>query len=192
MSNNPTTTYFNINKWPIIFFTANGDNQMMDQYFEDFKREYLSLLVRCKKNNEQIVLICNINSSGNFEMANIMKFAKFNKEIHAFNKAYVKCVAMLCADRNFKNILNIYFTFAKPASPYKLCRSHLKVDKYLKEKWGITFESIYFDGFNNINYKKIDSTIEDGHDDVEEEIGLDYIPEEEDTLKKSNIEEVKV
>jgi len=177
MSNN-SSTYFNIKKWPIIYFTANGDNQMKDEYFEDFKREYLSLLVKCKKSNEQIVLICNINSSGNFEMANIIKFAKFNKEIHAFNKAYVKCVAILCSDRNFKNILNIYFTFAKPASPYKLCRSHLKIDKYLKEKWEISFESIYFDGFNEMNYNKVELEIEDGQDDTEEEVGQDYIPEE--------------
>jgi len=181
-------TYFNIEKWPIVYFTANGDNQMKDEYFEDFKREYLSLLVRSKKNNEQIILICNINSSGNFEMTNIMKFAKFNKEIHAFNKAYVKCVAILCGDKSFKNILNLYFTFAKPASPYKLCRSHLKVDKYLKEKCGITFESIYFDGFNQMNYNKLDLTIED---DTEEEIGQDYIPEEEG-FNRVNLDEVNV
>ena len=183
-----STTYFNIEKWPIIYFTANGDNQMKDEYFEDFKREYLSLLVKCKKNNEQIVLICNINSSGNFEMANIMKFAKFNKEIHAFNKAYVKCVAILCSDKSFKNILNLYFTFAKPASPYKLCRSHFKVDKYLKEKWGITFESIYFNGYNQINYTT-ESLIED--DSQEDDIGQDYIPEEE-SLNKIHLEEIKV
>lgn len=199
MSNN-SINYFNTNKWPIIYFTANGDNKMMDQYFEDFKREYLSLLVRCKKNNEQIILICNINSSNNFEMSNIMKFAKFNKEIHAFNKAYIKCVAILCRDKSFKNILNLYFTFAKPASPYKLCRSHLKVDKYLKEKWGITFESIYFNGFNDINYNKADPIIEDdtqddAQDDAQddEDIGQDFIPEEEGINKIcNNLEEIKV
>ena len=36
-----STTYFNIEKWPIVYFTANGDNQMKDEYFEDFKGLFL-------------------------------------------------------------------------------------------------------------------------------------------------------
>jgi hypothetical protein len=182
--------YFNVDKWPFVYFTTNGTNSIINEKFDDFKREYLSLLVTCKKNNEQIAFICNITSSENFEMKNIMKFANFNKEIYNFNKAYVKCVAILCTDKNFKNILNLYFTFAKPSSPYKLCRSYMKVNKYFKEKWNLSIDSSYYDGYNNVRYNM--KNMNDVENDDDEDIGQDYIDEEENSSNNCNLEELKI
>jgi len=179
--------YFNVDKWPIVFLSTNGINIMIDDNFDNFKREYLSLLVKCKKNNEQISLICNITSTNNFDIKNIMKFANFNKEIYNFNKAYVKCVAILCADKSFKNILNLYFTFAKPSSPYKLCRSYMKVDKYFKEKWNLSIDSSYY----NNNDKTRSCQYDNDNDDDDEDIGQDYINEEENTYN-NELEEIKI
>lgn len=140
---------FNLNNWPIVYFKLSGD-AICEDSFEEYKKYYLNLLIKSKNENVKIILICNLNNSGNLPLNYVMKQAQFNKEIYKFNKEYVKCVCILCKDRSFKNILNLYFTVSKPAAPYKLCRSFSKINKYLNEKFAVTFDTNIFDeNFNN-------------------------------------------
>jgi hypothetical protein len=136
---------FNLDNWPIVYFKLNN-NEINETSFDEYKRYYLNLLIKCKNNNEKMVLICNLNNSTNMPLSWVMKQAQFNKEIQKHNKDYVKTVCIMCKEKSFKNILNLYFSVSKPAAPYKLCRSYEKVNKYLLEKFNITFDSrIYGD-----------------------------------------------
>jgi hypothetical protein len=154
------TTNFNIKNWPIVYFKS-SENTITDKSFEDFKECYLKLLIKCKNNNEKMVLICDLNTLTSYNMEFIGKQAQFTKEIYKFNKEYLKCVCILCKDKSFKNILNLFFTLVKPAAPYKLCRSFNKVNKFLFDKFNITFNS------NLLNNEKED--IEEETDEQEEQ-----------------------
>jgi hypothetical protein len=163
---------YNLDNWPIVYFKLSS-NQINDETFEEYKKSYLSLLLRCKNNNDKVILICDLNKSAKLPLNYMMKQAQFTKEINKFNKEYIKAVCILCDDKNFKNILSLYFTFCKPASPYKLCRSFDKINKYLIEKHNINFDSNIYDEQRltnndvieeeeeNIEYDGKDSLVED-------------------------------
>lgn len=140
---------FNLDKWPIVYFKLSG-NAISENSFEEYKKYYLNLLIKCKNENTKMILICNLNNSGDLPLNYVMKQANFNKEIYKFNKEYIRCVCILCNNKNFKNILNLYFTVSRPAAPYKLCRSFGKINKYLSEKFDINFDSNVFDDMHEI------------------------------------------
>lgn len=154
---------FNLDNWPIVYFKSSG-NSIDDESFEEYKKYYLNLLIKCKNNNEKMILICNLNMLTSYPIEFIAKQAEFSKKIFKFNKEYVKCVCILCKDKSFKNILNLFFTFVKPATSYKLCRSFNKVDKYLLDKLNIIFKSNIYDETikNDLVYEEIDD--EDNED----------------------------
>ncbi len=155
---------FNLEHWPIVYFKSGGV-PLNDESFEEYKKYYLNLLIKCKKNNEKMVLISDLNNSKEFQLNYVMKQAQFNKEIYKFNKEYVTCVCILCNDKNYtslKNILNLYFTMIKPAAPFKLCKSFDKINKYLLHN-NITFDSNVF-GSN-----KLESDVYESNDAEEEE-----------------------
>jgi hypothetical protein len=150
---------FNLEFWPIVYLKLN-DKEINENSFEEYKKYYLNLLLKCKKNNEKMVLICNLNSGRMLPLDYVMKQAQFNKEIHKFNKDYIKTVCILCKEKSFKNVLNLYFTVAKPANPYKLSRSFEKINLYLKEKFDISFDvSIYENSNESIDISEEEDTI---------------------------------
>ena len=137
---------FNLDHFPIVYMKLN-DNEINDNSFEEYKEYYLSLLLRCKKENQKLVLICNLDNTPTLPMNYIAKQSQFNKDIYKHNQAHVKTVCILCKNKSFKNILNLYFTVSKPANPFKICRSFMKVNKYLSEKFKILFDThIFGDG----------------------------------------------
>ena len=140
---------FNIEFWPIVYLKLN-DNEINENSFEQYKKYYLNLLLKCKKERQKMILICNLNSGRMLPMDYVIKQAQFNKEIHNFNKDYIQTVCILCKEKNFKNVLNLYFTVAKPANPYKLSRSFDKINLYLKEKFNVIFDVSIFEN-RNIN-----------------------------------------
>jgi hypothetical protein len=154
---------FNLDKWPIVYFRTT-DKAVNDDSLEEFKKFYLNLLIKCKKEKEKIILICEINLNINIPLKFILKQAKFSKEIYKYNKEYVKCVAIICKDKNFKNILNLFFTFVTPACPYKLCRTFDKANKYFK-KFDIDFDTNYFN--NNIEIENNIDDIDDNDFELE-------------------------
>ena len=129
-----------------------------------------------------------LNNTGNVPLNYIMKQAQFNKEIYKFNKEYLRCVCILCSDKNFKNILNLYFSVNKPAAPFKLFRSFSKVNKYLDEKFNIKFNLRVFDinGATNITEEEEDDanelSPEQSSDQTHEH--LTEQPSEQDTIEE--------
>tara|TARA_A100001015_G_C14492988_1_gene519976 strand:- start:38 stop:391 length:354 start_codon:yes stop_codon:yes gene_type:complete len=113
---------FNEENWPVVYFYI-GNNEINDELFESYKINYLNLLLKCKRKKEKMILISDLNTDNNLPIKYVMKQAMFNRKINNFNKLYVAAVCIYCKNSSFKNILNMYFTLTKPASPYKLCTS---------------------------------------------------------------------
>ena len=173
-------TQINLQSWPYVYLTLGG-NSITDDSFEEYKKYYLSLLVKCKNNNEKMILICNLDIPGDLPIKYIIKQAQFNKEIYKFNKEYVKAVCILCSNKSFKNILNLYFSVSRPAAPFKLCRSFNKINKFLLEKFNINFDSnIYNDS------QKKDEKEEEEEEEEEEE--KDYTENIDITMNSQEVE----
>ena len=117
---------FNEDKWPVVYFYT-GNEEINDELFEDYKITYLNLLLKCKRNKQKMILISDLNGKNSLPIKYVMKQAMFNRKINNLNKLYVAAVCIYCKSKSFKNVLNMYFTLTKPASPYKLCTS-LSVD----------------------------------------------------------------
>lgn len=142
---------FNLDHWPVVYFKA-GIEPINDISFEEYKKYYLNLLIKCKNENIKMILICDLNNSKEIQLNYVMKQVQFNNEIYKFNKEYLKCVSILCNNQNFlnlKNIINLYFTIIKSPSPFKLCKSFNKINKFLLEKNNINFDSNIFNTFNS-------------------------------------------
>ena len=141
------TTDFNTEHWPVVYFKLK-DCIMTDDMFEDYQKQYLNLLLRCKRNKERIILISNLSCLNNHKesipMNLLMKQVQFNKKVYEFNRKYVIGVCILCQSKIFKNMLNLFFTLTKPASPYKLCRSVSKANKFISEKLNYNFDISIF------------------------------------------------
>jgi len=153
--------FFNTKEWPIIYLKS-YNNYINDDLFELYKKQYLSLLIKCKNNKEKIILICDLttlNNCENLPLNYIMKHANFNKEIYKYNKEYVKAVCILCSNSSLKNILNLYFTISKPASPYKIFKNNDKINKYLMDNFNIEFNISIFQK-NDIDSSEEDSSTE--------------------------------
>jgi hypothetical protein len=137
---------FNTENWPIVYLKIDK-TQLNDETYEEYQRAYLNLLIRCKRNNEKMIIICNLSNANNLPLNIVMKQMQFNKDIYKFNKEYLKCACILCNNKYFKNVLNTYFNMVKPAAPYKICRCYDKINKYLLQKFDLNFDSnIFQDG----------------------------------------------
>ena len=147
---------FNVNYWPIVHFKLIGN--INDENFEEYKVYYLNLLIKCKKHNEKIILIADLNSNYEMPMKYIFKLALFNKKIFKFNKLYLNAVLIFSQSKSFKNLLNVYLSMITPSSPYKLCSSFEKINLYLTNNLNIHFDANIFnlDNVNNVNQNNIE------------------------------------
>jgi hypothetical protein len=159
---------FNLENWPLVYLKID-DNKLNEEYFDEYKKNYLNLLIKCKRNNEKMILICDLNElnlRNNFYMKFIMKQVQFTNDIYKFNKLYLTCVCILCRNKTLKNILNVFFSIIKQASPYKLCMNSEKANIYLKEKYNIDFDvNIYLKNSENIEYMEEDNEINEEYID---------------------------
>lgn len=144
---------FNIEFWPVVCLKVDNSIELTDEIFEDYKKKYLSLLVSCKRAGDKIALIFDLNNYYNTEnipIKYIMKQVQFSKEIYKFNKEYLRGVCILCKSKTFKNILNMYFAFSKPAAPFKLCRNNEKANIFLQDKCKVNFDVSIFNKSDNL------------------------------------------
>ena len=131
---------FNTKYWPIIYFFIDNE-KMTDDVFEEYKRTYLTILLKCKKEKQKIILISDLNNQDNLPLKYVMKQAYFNHKIHKFNEAYVDLVCVYLNNNGFKRILDIYFSICPPCSPYKVCNSYEVINQFIKEKINIDFDT---------------------------------------------------
>lgn len=138
---------FNTEFWPVVYLKVDNTIEITDEIFDEYKKKYLSLLVSCKRLGDKIALIFDLNNYNNIEnipVKYIMKQVQFNKEIYKFNKEYLRGICILCKSKTFKNILNMYFAFSKPAAPFKLCRNNEKANIFLQDKCRLNFDVSIF------------------------------------------------
>ena len=133
---------FNTNYWPIVQFSL--IEEVNDENFEQYKVNFLNLLLRCKKNKEKMLLICDLESDIGIPMKYVFKLALFNKKIFKFNKLYLQGVCVLSKSKTFKNIFKIYLSLITPSSPYKLCSSYAKINTYIEKEFQINFNTFVF------------------------------------------------
>jgi hypothetical protein len=182
---------FNLEHWPLVYFCSDKNNEPSfdDDGFEEYKKFYLELLVKCKRNKEKMIIVCNLmdmNNSDKIPMKYLMKHAQFNKEIYKFNKEYVKGLCLLCENKSFKNMINLYFSISKPASPFKICRSFKKGNIFLKEKCEFDFNLYIFQSELDKNYK-----VNDDYDDNDNDNDID-IDEQNNNSSSFSIKELEM
>jgi hypothetical protein len=129
---------FNSEHWPIVYVKFNN-NELNDESFEEYKKYYLNLLIKCKKENSKMYIIFNLDNTKSLPMNYIVKQIQFNKEIEKFNKEYIKLASIICKSKAFKNILNLYFSMSKQAAPFKIFRCFNKMNTYFIDKFNINF-----------------------------------------------------
>jgi len=133
---------FNTDYWPIVQFSL--VEEVNDENFEQYKVNFLNLLLRCKKNKEKILLVCDLENDVAIPMKYVFKLALFNKKIFKFNKLYLQGVCVLSTSKTFKNIFKIYLSLITPSSPYKLCSSYTKINSYIEKEFQINFDTSVF------------------------------------------------
>lgn len=145
---------FNTDYWPIVQFSL--VEEVNDKNFEQYKVNFLNLLLRCKKKKEKILLICDLETDIAIPMKYVFKLALFNKKIFKFNKLYLQGVCVLSKSKTFKNIFKIYLSLITPSSPYKLCSSYTKINSYIEKEFLINFDTSVFskDFLNKTNIIK--------------------------------------
>ena len=160
---------FNTKYWPLVYFYID-DNGMNENDFEEYKRTYLKILLKCKKEKTKIILISDLNNQNKLEMKYVMKQAYFNLKIEKFNKCYVKIVCILLTNSNLKKILNMYFSICRPYCPYKICTDYNIINEYIKETLNEIHDTNVFSNFihdisnleiYNDEYKKIKSNLKE-------------------------------
>ena len=160
---------FNLEKWPVVYFKSNkycNSDEEFDIYFDDYKKKYLELLLKCKNSNTKMILICDLYNALDIPLKYVMKQAQFNKEIYDHNKKYVEGVCILCKQKSFKNMLIAYFSLVKPASPYKLCRSFDKANLYLTKTLNVDIDISFF--YKDGILDKFSDVIEEEEEDINE------------------------
>jgi hypothetical protein len=161
---------FNTSYWPITHVKFNS-NELNDESFEEYKKYYLTLLVKCKKENEKMYVIFDLNSAKDLPMNYIMKQIQFNKEIEKFNKEYVKLASIMCKNKAFKNILNLYFSMSNKGAPFKIFRSFEKMNLYFDENFKIKFDfNLFEDKNSNLELNNGSEIDEEEEDDKSESI----------------------
>ena len=133
------SNFFCIDNWPIVYI-KNKNSIITDEIIEEYKKDYLSVLIRCKNNNEKIYIIINIYFRTDVPIKFMQSISKFNKSIYDYNKKYVNYIYILCESKIFKNVLSMMIAMEKPASPYKIVRSTEKLKKLFHENHGIQLD----------------------------------------------------
>lgn len=160
---------FNTKYWPLVYFYIDN-NGMNEDDFEEYKKTYLQILLKCKKEKIQIILISDLNNQKNLEMKYVIKQAYFNLKIEKFNKLYVKMVCVFLNDKNLKKLINMYFNICKPYCPYKICKSYEIIDEFILETLKENYKTSIFSDLNHDisnlqyddkNYKQIKKDLKD-------------------------------
>jgi GR25 family glycosyltransferase involved in LPS biosynthesis len=162
---------FNTKYWPLVYFYKN-DTKMNETAFEDYKKTYLQILLKCKKEKCQIILISDLNNQNKLDIKYVMKQAYFNLKIEKFNKKYVKTVCVYMNDKNFKKILDMYFSVCPPYCPYKICETYEVINQFIKETNNEVYNTSIFSNLeiNTINLEQNDEEYKKIKEELKKEI----------------------
>jgi len=116
------SNFFNLDNWPIIYI-KNKNNYLNDAILEEYKKDFLTILIRCKNNKEKIILFMDIYEKTEVQMPYIKKMADFHKSVEEYNKVYVEYIYVLCKSKIMKNVISMLLSVETPVVPCKIIRS---------------------------------------------------------------------
>jgi hypothetical protein len=116
------SNFFHLDNWPIIYI-KNKNNFLNDNILEEYKKDYLTILIRCKNNKEKIILFMDIYEKSEIQMPYIKKLTEFHKSIEDYNKLYVEYIYILCKSKIMKNVISMLLSVETPTVPCKIIRS---------------------------------------------------------------------
>ena len=125
------SNFFNLDNWPIIYIKNN--NFLNDNILEEYKKDYLTILIRCKNHKEKIILFMDIYDKSEIQMPYIKKMTEFHRSIEDYNKLYVEYIYILCKSKIIKNVISMLLSVEKPAVPCKIIRSLDKLETLFLE-----------------------------------------------------------
>ena len=126
------SNFFNLDNWPIIYI-KNKNNFLNDPILEEYKKDYLTILIRCKNNKDKIILFMDIYEKTEVQMPYIKKMADFHKSVEEYNKVYVEYIYVLCKSKIMKNVISMLLSVETPTVPCKIIRSLDKLESSFLE-----------------------------------------------------------
>jgi hypothetical protein len=116
------SNFFDLDNWPIIYI-KNKNNCLNDGILEEYKKDYLTILIRCKNNKEKIILFMDIYERTEVQMPYIKKMSEFHKSVEEYNKVYVEYIYVLCKSKIMKSIISMLLSVENPSVRCKIIRS---------------------------------------------------------------------
>ncbi len=134
---------FIIDYKPFVFIRFHNVN-ITNELFNEYKVEYLNILLNCKKNKEKVYMIIDINEFNSLPIPYLLQQAQFNKKIFHLNQKYLHAAYIYCKSKIFKQIISMYFLVEKNAVPLRICRSITKLNTSIKNHFNIDFDCHVF------------------------------------------------
>jgi hypothetical protein len=148
------SNFFNVDNWPLIY-VKNKVGYLNDELIEEYQKDFLKILIRCKNNKEKIILLMDIYEKSNVQMNYIQTFISFHKKTEDYNRIYIEHIYILCESKILKNILSMFISNENTIIPCKIIRSLSKLrESFLNnhsksiEDFGIykTLENVMIEG----------------------------------------------
>jgi len=134
---------------PFVFIEFHNIS-VNDENFEEYKKEYLELLVTCKRNNDKIYLIIDVNQLPALPIPYLVKQTELNKQLFNHHQKYLHCAYIYCKSKIFKKMIEFHLFIEKNAVPVKICRSVEKLNYHIEQNFNVTFDfSLYVSNFNS-------------------------------------------
>lgn len=134
---------FDLSKPPFLYIRFHDIN-ITDENFEEYKREYLEILLQCKKKNEMKISIVDINHLSNLSIPYMIKQSNLNRELYSIHQKYLTAVFIYCESKIFKELIKMHMFIEKPAVPLQICRSIEKLNQAITNQTNISFDSKVF------------------------------------------------
>ena len=124
---------FDVSQHPFLYIRF-LNVEVTDENFEEYKREYLEILLDCKKQNKQLISIIDVNHLTNLSIPYMIKQSSMNRELYSIHQKYLIAVFIYCESKIFKELIKMHMFIEKPAVPLQICRSIEKLNSGIREK----------------------------------------------------------
>ncbi len=126
---------------PFIYIKFRGDIEITDENFEEYKKEYLELLMTCKQNQDKIIPIIDVSAINILSGKYMTKQMEFNKQLFKLHEKYLHFAIIYTESKVLKNLIKINMFVERTAVPVHICRSISKINKIIEQNYGENFDS---------------------------------------------------
>lgn len=117
---------FSLEYWPIIY-VKNNNETLNDELLEEYQKDFLKILIRCKNNKEKVILLIDIYNKSGVQMNYMSKISQFHRRTEEYNKKYIDHIYILCESKFTKNLISMFLTNENPVAPCNVIRSLSKL-----------------------------------------------------------------